>query len=375
MKHILVFIDWYEPAFRAGGPVRSMVNLVARLGKQYRFSMVTSAFDYGSGEPMPGIPLNTWTRGKNEERICYQLKGGLFSALKHIRKEQPDLVYLQGIFSLRYSLLPLLAAQLCRKTIVLAPRGMLHPTALNFKGTQKRIFLRVAHALGLFRKVRFQAVDDFEAAYIQQVFPRAQVFRATNMAALPDALSPLERSPEEPLQLVSVARISPEKNNRFILQLLRAVPHPVNMVFYGAAGNDEAYVSAFRRDLEALPAHISVQWHGFLDPEKLQTELRKAHWFIMPTLGENFGHAIFEALAAGLPVMIGDNTPWKNLQQQNAGWDLSPQNPEPWLRMLETAYRMERERYRHMSADAMKLARAQSASDTALGQYEQLFKS
>jgi glycosyltransferase involved in cell wall biosynthesis len=185
----------------------------------------------------------------------------------------------------------------------------------------------------------------------------------------------LERNPEEPLQLVSVARISPEKNNRFILQLLKEFPHPVNMVFYGAAGNDEAYVSAFRRDLEQLPPHIAVQWHGFLDPEKLQPELRKSHWFIMPTLGENFGHAIFEALAAGLPVMIGDNTPWKNLQEQNAGWDLSPKNPEPWLRMLETAYRMERERYQTMSADAMKLARAQAASDTAFGQYEQLFKS
>jgi hypothetical protein len=36
---------------------------------------------------------------------------------------------------------------------------------------------------------------------------------------------------------------------------------------------------------------------------------------------------------------------------------------------------MERERYQTMSADAMKLARAQAASDTAFGQYEQLFKS
>lgn len=374
MKRILVFIDWYEPAFRAGGPVRSMVNLVARLREHYRFSIVTSAFDYGSVEPMPGVPLNTWTSGKNQERVCYQKKSGLFSALRHIKNEQPDLVYLQGIFSLRYSLLPLLAAQLCRKTVVLAPRGMLHPTALNFKGTQKRIFLRAAHALGLFRKVRFQAVDNYEAAYIQKVFPRARVFRATNMAALPNALSPLERNPETPLQLVSVARISPEKNNRFILQLLHKFPHPVHMVFYGAAGNDEAYVSAFRRDMEQLPPHIAVQWHGFLDPERLQPELRQAHWFIMPTLGENFGHAIFEALAAGLPVMIGDNTPWKNLQDQNAGWDLSPQNPEPWLRMLETAYYMERDRYQTMSADAMKLAQAQAASDTAFGQYELLFK-
>jgi len=37
---------------------------------------------------------------------------------------------------------------------------------------------------------------------------------------------------------------------------------------------------------------------------------------------ESFGHAIFEALAVGCPVLISDRTPWKNLQEKKAGWDL-----------------------------------------------------
>ena len=373
LKHILVFIDWYEPAFRAGGPVRSMVNLIARLKGRYRFSVATSAFEYGSSEPMPGIVSDQWVSGKQNERICYGTRGGLRSAIKHIRSENPDLIYLQGIFSLHYSLLPLLAAQICRKQVVLAPRGMLHPTALQFKGARKRLFLRLAWNFGLFRKVRFQAVDNFEADYIKAVFPRASIFRATNMAALPQNLPALERVEGSVLKLVSVARISPEKNNLFILELLKKLDIPVDVVFYGAPGNDERYVAAFREALNELPEQVHAQWEGFLDPEQLQPELRKAHWFIMPTLGENFGHAIFEALAAGLPVLIGNNTPWKNLASLEAGQDLDVSQTQAWLDALQIAYRMNSDQYRNMSHAAMELAKSQAASDSAFAQYEKLF--
>ncbi|MBU6323851.1 MAG: glycosyltransferase [Bacteroidetes bacterium] len=373
MMHILVFIDWYEPAFRAGGPVRSMVNLIARLKDRYRFSVATSAYEYGSSEPMQGVVSDQWVSGKQNERIFYGTKGGLHSAIRHIRNENPDLVYLQGIFSLHYSLLPLLAAQICRKQVVLAPRGMLHPTALQFKGARKRLFLKAAWMLGLFRKVRFQAVDDFEADYIKAVFPRALIFRATNMAALPQSLPPLEREAETVLKLVSVARISPEKNNLFVLQLLQQLTFPVNIVFYGAPGNDERYVASFREAMNKLPEHVHAHWEGFLDPEQLQPELKKAHWFIMPTLGENFGHAIFEALAAGLPVLIGNNTPWKNLAALQAGMDLEVSQTEAWLDALKNAYRMNSDQYRNMSHAAMNLAKAQAYSDSAFAQYEKLF--
>ena len=42
----------------------------------------------------------------------------------------------------------------------------------------------------------------------------------------------------------------------------------------------------------------------------------------MPTLGENFGHSILEALAASLPVLISDQTPWRDLEMRKAGFDL-----------------------------------------------------
>jgi hypothetical protein len=43
---VLAFIDWYKPFYKAGGPVRSMVNLVDHLHDRVDFHIVTGDRDY-----------------------------------------------------------------------------------------------------------------------------------------------------------------------------------------------------------------------------------------------------------------------------------------------------------------------------------------
>jgi glycosyltransferase involved in cell wall biosynthesis len=50
----------------------------------------------------------------------------------------------------------------------------------------------------------------------------------------------------------------------------------------------------------------------------------------LPSRGENFGHIVPEAWAAGCPVLVSDRTPWRNLAQQGVGWDL-PLEPQVWV--------------------------------------------
>ncbi len=46
---------------------------------------------------------------------------------------------------------------------------------------------------------------------------------------------------------------------------------------------------------------------------------------VLPSFGENFGHAIFESFANGTPVIIGNNTPWKEIESQRAGFEVNPE--------------------------------------------------
>ena len=45
-KKILIFIDWYLPGYKAGGPIQSVANLVANLKEEFEFSIVTRDTDY-----------------------------------------------------------------------------------------------------------------------------------------------------------------------------------------------------------------------------------------------------------------------------------------------------------------------------------------
>jgi len=56
--------------------------------------------------------------------------------------------------------------------------------------------------------------------------------------------------------------------------------------------------------------------------------LTKAHVYILPSKSENFGHAIFEALSAGRPVITSNNTPWKNLKESKAGINVALEDTE-----------------------------------------------
>jgi glycosyltransferase involved in cell wall biosynthesis len=76
-----------------------------------------------------------------------------------------------------------------------------------------------------------------------------------------------------------------------------------------------------------LPKGVTVQFAGALQEAEIRELLIRADAMILPTQGENFGHAIFESLGVGTPVIVSDRTIWRGLQQQQAGWDLPLEEP------------------------------------------------
>ena len=53
--------------------------------------------------------------------------------------------------------------------------------------------------------------------------------------------------------------------------------------------------------------------------------LRGADLFVLPTINENFGLAIAEALAAGTPVITTKGAPWSDLAARGCGWWIEPE--------------------------------------------------
>jgi glycosyltransferase involved in cell wall biosynthesis len=122
-----------------------------------------------------------------------------------------------------------------------------------------------------------------------------------------------------------------------------------------------------------LPPNITVTYRGEIPAENIKARLIKSHLFILPTQGENFGHAIFEAFGAARPVLISDQTPWRTLQEKKAGADIGLQHPEKWIAELEKFIQMEQHEFDRSCVNALKLAIAFIRESDLKNKYLELF--
>jgi glycosyltransferase involved in cell wall biosynthesis len=184
------------------------------------------------------------------------------------------------------------------------------------------------------KKIRFHATNNREQQTIRKYFPGSEILLADN---LPDtSQKAFETCIKEAgsLNCIFIARIVPIKNLLFLLQVLQQVKATVSLNIVGPLEN-ETYWQACLETIRSLPIHIKVNYLGAKPQSELEGLIRQQHLFILPTTGENFGHAIFESFSCGRPVLISDQTPWRHLTAQLAGWDLPLQAPEAFTEVID----------------------------------------
>ena len=329
LPRILVFIDWYLPGYKAGGGQRAFANFVAFMRSEAEFFIVTRDTDFMESSPYPEIKPNKWTVRDHNERVWYCSKSqesiNLYLAL--FREVKPDIVYVNGVYSWKYSILPLILCKLAgfKGLLLQGTYGMLAPTAIQIKSTKKKLFLSLAKMAGLYKRVTFHATSEGEKKDIIAAFGNHTTIRLA--PHFPEKRkpnnSPLEKVPGK-LKMISVARIAPEKNTLYALEVLASLPAFEGEIVYDLFGPiyDEAYWQACQKVIEQLPANIQVNYGGLLKGEEVITRIAGYHLFFMPTRGENFAFAVLESLMAGRPVLISNRTPWQDLQTKKAGYDL-----------------------------------------------------
>jgi glycosyltransferase involved in cell wall biosynthesis len=342
-------IGHYLPGYKAGGPIRSIANLVDALGDEFDFRILTSDRDLGDGAPYAGIPVNHWVRvGKAEVMYLPPRLSSIWSWIRAIRETEYDCVYMNSLFARGFSILPRLAFHLfpgSAKSILLAPRGELSSGALRVKPWRKRLFLAVARWCGIYNGVLWHASSIHERADICRAFFSPNVGIAKPLAVLtasdipgqevgPDPFSRKRRKPAGELRLVFLSRISRMKNLHGALEILKGIQGRVLFTIYGPA-EDQGYWTYCLSIAAQLPSNVQVHYAGEIHPWQVKECLSEHDVFFLPTFGENFGHVIIEAMLAGCPVVISDQTAWRDLVRKGVGWDLPLHAPERFRDALQ----------------------------------------
>lgn len=318
---ILIFIDWFFPAFKAGGPIRSIANLVDHLHESFDFYIIAGDRDLGDKESFENIELNKWISKENFKIIYLAPVFQKTSKYRSLFKEiQPEIIYFNSLFSYQFTLKPFSALKKEKVQFLLSPRGMLGRESLNIKKYKKHIFIRIAKLTGFFRSIHWHASSQFEFNEIKNVFgdkllidvvPNLPVKSKKNVN-----LKVIDIG--DTLYLLSICRISPIKNIIFLLHVLKKVKFKVVLNLIGPI-EDMDYFNQCNTLIKDLPDNCSVNYLNERSPNEIRSYFSNTNLFISTSLNENYGHSIVEALSEGCPVLISNHTPWKKLENSNAG--------------------------------------------------------
>lgn len=323
---VLTFSGYYLPGYKGGGPIKTIKNLIDQLGDELSFKIITSDRDIGDISPYSLVNYNAWNKVGNAEVFYIEPRFiGYRQISKIISKQNYDVIYLNSFFSVQFSFVPMLMAKAINKKVILGPRGEFSEGALSLKYQKKRMFIKLYKSLHLHRKTIFQASSDYEAEDIRKVLGSSVDIQIAEDIGSQEFALELPVRTNNVFSMVFISRISPKKNLLLALQILQNVQQSVSYNIYGPI-EDLEYWAECKAIIESLPRNVSVEYKGELYPDQVVKTLSKYDAFFMPTKGENYGHVIAEALCAGLPILIADTTPWRNLQELGIGWDLPLSN-------------------------------------------------
>ena len=91
------------------------------------------------------------------------------------------------------------------------------------------------------------------------------------------------------------------------------------------------------------------------------------------TKGENFGHALFESLSAGRPVITSNFTPWNKLAEKKAGWNVDIYNAEECVNSLNEIKALDQDEYARYCSGAYCIAKDYFTKSADLNAYKRLF--
>ena len=221
-----------------------------------------------------------------------------------------DVVHVHALFSF----LSVVAAGIAlfrRVPYIVRPLGTLSAYGV----AKRRPFLkRVSIALiegPLLRRAAF--VHFTSAVELKEAQGLAIPFRGVVVPlAVESRLSALPERGDSPLTATSSAttvlylsRLDPKKNVEGLLRALCLVKKvfPSTQLVIAGSGDDR-YVAALKQLANDLGISSAVKWAGYVAGDAKAALLRDADLFVLPSYSENFGIAVAEALAAGLPCVV-----------------------------------------------------------------------
>ena len=315
---------------RYGGPSTAVVGMCRALGAAGVSTLIATTDADGVGSRLD-VGLGAATTYKGVPTIFFRRtfsESFKYSASlgRWIDREIPgfDAVHIHAVFSYS-SLSAARASQRCGIPYIVRPLGTLDPWSLSRHAIRKRALF----AAGVRRMLERAAIVHHTSADEQRLAEAALPWLPEGRVVplgIDDAMfndSMHGADGVAPYVLV-MSRLHEKKNIELLIAAfheLAADPSCASWSLVIAGDGDPGYVSRLRSDAERGAARSRIRFAGWVDGAERRRWLRGAGAFALPSYQENFGIAVAEALAAGVPAIVStDVNLAADIERADAGW-------------------------------------------------------
>ena len=320
-------------AARDGGPSKAAVEMCRELIRRGEHAEIYTT--NAEGEGCLDVPLGRPIDVRGVGVTYFPIDGGHYykfsrSMAAALRANVPryDVVEINSLYQFPSTI----AAHYCRKygvPYVLRPHGTLDPYLYRRHPLRKRVYEVLVERRNLANAaaVHFTTAEEMELA------------KATGFG-LKGVIVPLGVVPEKPggeeaaeefrvkwpqtrgkRMVLFLGRLNFKKGLDLLARALGEVCRQRDDVHLFIAGpDDEGYGTQVRRWLEDEAVLGRATFSGMILGREKAAALAAADVFVLPSYSENFGIAVVEALAAGLPVVISNRVNiWREVALAGAG--------------------------------------------------------
>ncbi len=303
---ILHIVPSYIPAYRYGGPIRSVHGLCKALAQRgHEVHVFTTNVDGPNNSDVPlSVPVDidgvkVWYYPSQRLRRLYyspDMKKALKQSINSF-----DMVHLHSVF-----LWPtLVGARICQKNKVpylVAPRGMLVKDLIKRKSSWiKSLWIKLFEQYSLEHASGIHVTSKLEEEELKPFgFKLPSIFMIPNGIDIPDAISQkIAKNNDDTILFLS--RVNWKKGLDRLIETMVYVPKGKLII----AGNDE---EGYQKTLEQIAIKNGVtnriQFIGAVYNEEKEKLLSGASMLVLPSYSENFGIVILEAMSYGCPVIV-----------------------------------------------------------------------
>lgn len=356
MKKVLIFSKYFRPAFKAGGPIQSIENILKIFGNKYNFLIVTGDRDIDSSV-YKNIKFNNILVKKNFKILyCTKEEQSLSNFKNIIKNFNPHTIFLNSFFDYKFSILiAFLNKIIFKKKIIIVPRGELLKEAIKIKRIKKLSYILFSNILNIYQNTIFFVSSNKENKNLKQTincknistkfmpvfYPKETIVKIKNLN--------FNRSI---FKILYVSRIVENKNLFYCLKILKKLNFKIYFTIIGPIEN-KSYWNYCKNLISELKSKVKIQYLGYKSNKEIFKIMKKSHCLLLPSKFESFGHVIFQSFINGLPVITSKNTPWKNLKNKQIGADLELSNIDSFVKEIIYLRNCKKNVYKKIRANAL----------------------